>query len=138
MNVEKLKQLLYKSWSYETCSLGFKKYWSSENPSYGQCAITALIVNDFYGGKIMRCMTSIGSHYYNFINNEIIDLTKDQFLNENPDYINGEERSREYLLGNEDTKNRYLQLLNNLKKEIVLNEGKSYLLIDSKKSRKGE
>ena len=63
-------------------------------------------------------MTSSGSHYYNLIDNEIIDLTVEQFLGEIPDYNNGEERTREYLLSNEDTKNRYLLLNNNLQKNI--------------------
>ena len=70
-----LKQLLIKSWNRDTCSKGLRDKWSNENPSLGQCAITALIVNDFFGGKIMRCIASSGSHYYNIINDELVDLT---------------------------------------------------------------
>ena len=92
--------------------------WDESNPSLGQCAITALIVNDYYGGKIMRCMASSGSHYYNMIENELVDLTVEQFLGEIPEYEKGEERTREYLLGNEDTKSRYLLLNKNLKSVI--------------------
>ena len=118
MEIEELKQLLIGSWNLETCSKGLIDKWNKENPSLGQCAITALIVNDFFGGKIMRCMASSGSHYYNLINNQIIDLTVEQFLGEIPEYENGEERTREYLLSNEDTKKRYEKLLYNLKQSI--------------------
>lgn len=120
MKLEELERLLNKSWSRETCSPGLRDNWNEDNPSLGQCAITALIVNDYFGGKIMRCMASSGSHYYNLIEDKIVDLTVSQFLGEVPLYGQGEERTREYLLGNEDTKNRYLMLcdiLNNLIKE---------------------
>lgn len=123
MEINKLKILLEKSWNRDTCSPGLRYKWSEDNPSLGQCAITSLIVNDYFGGKIMRCMASTGSHYYNLIDNEIIDLTAEQFGDEVPKYEDGEERTIEYLLSNEDTKNRYLMLYNNLKE--VINEEKT-------------
>lgn len=104
MEIGQLKQILIQSWNLETCSPGLRDKWNEENPSIGQCAITALIVNDFFGGKIMRCMVSSGSHYYNIIDDEFVDLTVEQFLGEIPQYENGEERTREYLLSNKDTK----------------------------------
>ncbi len=118
MEIRELKQLLIESWNLETCSPGLRDKWNKENPSLGQCAITALIANDFFGGKIMRCMASSGSHYYNIIDDELVDLTVEQFLGEIPQYENGEERTREYLLGNNDTKNRYLLLNKNLQELI--------------------
>lgn len=131
MEIVKLIELLKLSWEKETCSPGLRDEWNQDNPSLGQCAITALILNDFLGGKIMRCMASSGSHYYNIIDNKIIDLTIDQFLGEIPDYINGEERTREYLLSNEDTRNRYEKLLYNLKNSLEKFEKKQFKLIDS-------
>ena len=119
MSIDYLKKLLDDCWSYETCSPGFKNIWVSHNPSLGQCAVTALIVNDMFGGKIMRCMTSSGSHYYNLIDDTIVDLTVGQFLGEMPLYDIGEERTREYLLSNEDTKDRYMLLSNLLKQNII-------------------
>ena len=114
MNIEELKELLIESYSEDTCLPGLKKQWSKENPTLGQCAITAMAVYDLFGGKIMRCMVSSGSHYYNIIDDHIVDLTADQFLGEKPLYEEGTERTREYLLSNEDTKKRYLILLKNL------------------------
>ncbi len=118
MKLDELERLLNESWSRETCSPGLRDRWSEENPSLGQCAITAIIVNNCFGGKIMRCMASSGSHYYNLIDDKIVDLTVKQFLGEIPKYEKGEERTREYLLGNEDTKSRYVKLLYNLKRTI--------------------
>lgn len=129
MNIEQLKQFLFCKWNKETCSPGLRNFWNESNPSLGQCAITALIVNDFFGGKIMRCMASSGSHYYNLIDGKIVDLTVEQFLGEIPEYEFGEERTREYLLSNEDTKNRYFMLLNNLRKsmfKLIGPDGKTY------------
>ena len=116
MDIFELKEFLSYSWSKDTCSPGLRNEWNEDNPSLGQCAITALIVNDIFGGKIMRCMASSGSHYYNLIDDKIVDLTVEQFLGEIPGYNEGQERTREYLLSNEDTKNRYLLLKNNLEK----------------------
>ena len=129
MNIEQLKRFLFCKWNRETCSPGLKDSWSEENPSLGQCAITALIVNDFFGGKIMRCIASSGSHYYYLIDGNIVDLTVQQFLGEIPEYESGEERTREYLLSNEDTRNRYLLLLNNLRQsmyKLIGADGKTY------------
>ena len=110
MDIKEVKKILLKSWSKETCSPGLRNSWSPNNPSLGQCAITAMLVNDIFGGKIMRCMASTGSHYYNMINGKIVDLTVEQFMGEVPKYEDGEERTRDYLLSSEDTKKRYLVL----------------------------
>ena len=137
MEIRELKHLLIQTWNLETCSPGLRDKWSEENPSLGQCAITALIVNDFFGGKIMRCMASSGSHYYNIIDDELVDLTVEQFLGETPQYGEGQERTREYLLSNEDTKNRYLLLKSNLenimKDEEVIRENRFRMCVKQRK-----
>jgi len=43
------------------------------------CAITALIVNDYFGGEICKIHVDGISHYFNLISNKIIDLTFSQF-----------------------------------------------------------
>ena len=117
MDILKLKQLLNLSWSYEPCSPGLKNKWNKDNACIGQCAITPIIVNDIFDGKIMRCMTSTGSHYYNLINDTIIDLTVEQFYYEIPKYEEGSKRTREYLLSNENIKERHFLLTNRLERE---------------------
>lgn len=115
MELKSFKRVLSMVWSEKTCVPSLRDKWDENNKSLGQCAITALVVNDYYGGKIMRCMTSTGSHYYNLIDNEIVDLTVEQFAGEIPLYEEGQERTRKYLLSNEDTKKRYLMLLTSIK-----------------------
>ncbi len=121
MEIRTLKRVLNMAWSKETCVPSLRDNYNDENKSLGQCAITALVVNDYFGGKIMRCMASTGSHYYNMIDDEIVDLTVEQFMGEIPLYAEGAERTREYLLSNDDTKSRYLLLLKNVK-EILSNK----------------
>lgn len=130
MIINELKNVIEKSWSKATCTPSLRNEWNIKNSALGQCAVTALIINDFIGGKIMRCMSESGSHYYNIINDQIYDLTVSQF-DEIPDYNNSEERTREYLLSNEDTKNRYLLLLKNVKDNFIRYGKKEYKLFDA-------
>ena len=129
MIINDIKKELIKSWSKNTCTPYLKEQWSISNPSLGQCAITSLIVNDFCGGKIMKCMTPCGGHYYNLINNEVIDLTVEQFNGYITDYKTGEENIREYLLSNNDTRNRYYELMKNLKFQLEKSNSQKYQLI---------
>lgn len=107
------------------------KYFIHKNTSIEQCAITSLIVNDLFGGKIMRCMSPLGNHYYNLIEGKIIDLIDERFLDEKPKYEDGVEITREYLLSDNDTKNKYEKLLYNLKQAIRQLQGIQFKLIDS-------
>lgn len=115
MKVDELYRIIEMSWEKETSYPSSQEQWSKENPSLGQCAVTSLVVNDFMGGKIMRCMCGDVSHYYNIVNDQILDLTVEQFNDNIQDYQNGIERTRGYILSNEDTKRRYLKLLNNVR-----------------------
>ena len=47
MILNEVKEILEKSWTKETCSLGLRNIWTIDNKALGQCAVTALIVNDF-------------------------------------------------------------------------------------------
>ncbi|MDD2377222.1 MAG: Ada metal-binding domain-containing protein [Bacilli bacterium] len=132
MKKEELEKIICMSWSKETCYPPLQEEWSRENPSLGQCAITSLVVNDFFGGKIMRCLCNNISHYYNLVNNEIIDMTVDQFNGSIPNYENSTERTREYLLLNEDTKNRYKLLLVTIKNNFMKYGIKEYMLVNEK------
>jgi hypothetical protein len=84
-----------------------------------QCAVTALIVQDYFGGDLLRCpMTDGGSHYWNRLpTGEEVDLTKDQL-----DHIAGKPiweevvvRNREYVLSYPDTAIRYELLKSRVK-----------------------
>jgi hypothetical protein len=88
--------------------------WSASNPAVGQCAVTALIVQDYFGGELLRGCTEGGTHYWNRLpNGQEIDLTAEQFDAE-PAISGVELRSREYVLSYPATNARYQRLLANL------------------------
>lgn len=81
INIELLVEALRKSWSKESCYPPIQKKWSNKNPSFGQCAVTVLIVQDYLGGDILR--NKDYHHYWNRLpNGKEIDLTRSQFGNE--------------------------------------------------------
>jgi hypothetical protein len=81
--------------------------WSPFNPSLGQCAVTALIVQDVFGGCLLRAALPDGSHYWNLLpDGREVDLTRAQF-GEAVDLSDVVVRSREYVLSSPDTELRY-------------------------------
>jgi len=129
MEIDKIKELLFLVCGYEIFSTTVKNDEVEKN-LHEFSAIASLIINDFFGGKIMECTTTLGSHYYNLIDNELIDLTIEHFLGEIPQYDEGQERTRSFLLINEDTRKRYELLVYNLKLLIRQVQGKKFKLID--------
>ena len=73
---ELVRSALEKSWSERTCCI-----FDKENPSYGQCAQTSIVVNEFFGGEILRTIgwSPDRRHFYNRINGKRNDFTADQF-----------------------------------------------------------
>lgn len=101
---------LRKAWRRETTHPSYQSKWSEDNPSVGQCCVTALIVQDKYGGDIYSCKVGNCSHFINIINERIIDKTAEQFGGVSKvKYISGSfrKKSRELLLKNKDIKRRY-------------------------------
>lgn len=128
MIIDEVCKIVNLSFSKDTCYPKLRDEWNLDNNTLGHCAIAALILNDFLGGKIMRCECESGSHYYNLINDKIIDITVYQF-DSLPNYKMSEERTREYLLSNEDTKNRYKLLLERVKENFLKYGKKDYKLL---------
>ena len=80
----------------------------------GQCAITALVVQDFFGGDLLRGRIVGGTHYWNRLpNGQEVDLTAEQFENA-PIISEVESRSRAYVLSYPATMARYNRLRENL------------------------
>ncbi len=52
-----LEQRLLKAWCKE--SSHSPKTWTPENPAWGQCAATALVVKALLGGHVMRCVATL-------------------------------------------------------------------------------
>ncbi|MCK9230036.1 MAG: HNH endonuclease [Syntrophales bacterium] len=109
------KKYFAKFWSKETA---YYNEWNIKNPSYGQCAISAIALQEIIGGEIAKIILSEGkSHYFNILDGNVYDLTSDQF--EMPvKYDHHEIVSKDYLLSDHRTAKRYKIFYNNLKQEI--------------------
>jgi hypothetical protein len=59
--------------------------WTTDRPSFGQCAVTAMIVHDRFGGEMLRTVNQGVIHYWNRVDDVDIDLTRDQFDTWDPD-----------------------------------------------------
>jgi hypothetical protein len=76
-NPIELYRALRGAWSAETASP--PESWSSDNPAKNHCSVTALIVQDHFGGDILSTKTVGGTHFYNLIDGTRWDLTISQF-----------------------------------------------------------
>lgn len=99
-----LGRMLQHAWSADT---SFDPAgWTDQLPELGQCAVTALLVQDFLGGSIVRAQVYGTSHYWNALDDGTeLDLTRGQFSSW-PDPIS-EQVPRDYLAASEDTVRRY-------------------------------
>jgi len=121
-----LENALQKAWCKETSADCAN--WTAKNPAWGQCVVTSLLVNDYFGGKIVWAEALLPngtkiSHYFNFINEMEIDLTQEQFPNgtiipQGVDKKKGFETTRDYVLSYFSTKERYELLKNKVRKLI--------------------
>ncbi len=115
MTLKQLQNALLKSYSEETAYPDWQNKWNKRKPTIGQCAITALLVQFYFGGEIYK--HNIEDHYFNFINGEVIDLTKEQF-DYRLDYSNSQLKQPDLTKANtlerfELLKNRVENYLNN-------------------------
>lgn len=83
--------------------------WSLANPAVGQCAVTAVIVQDYFGGDIWRSRVDGVSHYFNVVDGIVIDLTRQQFSPRAIE-IGRAPSTRDYVLSFEATRRRYDRL----------------------------
>lgn len=99
---------LRKAWCRETAHESYQKKWSESNPSYGQCAITCLAMQDLYGGDVYECKVK-GKRHYVIITAEgyLHDFTRAQFGEERVIYQDLRLRTRASLLKCKSVKERY-------------------------------
>lgn len=74
INFETIESLLKKCWSKESSTL-----YTPQNPAKGQCGVTSLVIQDIFGGEIVKTETIEGWHYYNRFEDKYIDFTESQF-----------------------------------------------------------
>lgn len=114
MDINKLKEALNKSYTKDLCYHKVQNNWTEENKTLGMCGITSLLVQEYFGGDIYKTHINGISHHFNKINNEIIDLTKEQFT-ENINYedstIYNEKQPKETITRYEKLKKRVIKIL---------------------------
>lgn len=71
---EKVRWALSSSWSPQTAI-----QWRPDNPALGQCSVTALLINELFGGRILKTRHRESVHYYNEIDGRRYDFTSSQF-----------------------------------------------------------
>jgi hypothetical protein len=92
--------------------------WSSRNRAWGQCAVTALIVQDLFGGVLLRGFVNGIEHYWNRLpNEEEVDLTRTQFPNVR-EVASVALASREFVLASPSTASRYAELKRRVNKGV--------------------
>ena len=79
MNIKTIKKALLECYSKDLCYYKIQDKWNENNKYLGMCAITSLIINDYYGGDICKMHVEGISHYFNIIDNKIVDITYSQF-----------------------------------------------------------
>ena len=110
--IEQLAAALEQSWSKETTY--FPDRWSATSPATGQGAVTALVVQDYLGGELLRTTVDGQSYYLNELpDGSQVNLTAAQF-GAGTVFTTPARSTREHVLGTPATVARY-----NLLKERV-------------------
>jgi hypothetical protein len=85
LTLARIEEAIRASWSEDTVDPD--DGWAPDNPSQGQCDVTALVVQDLLGGELMATDVYLGderlmAHMWNRLPSGIeIDLTREQFRN---------------------------------------------------------
>ena len=96
------------AWCAETCAPRMRADWSKDNPSLGQCSITAFIVQDLLGGSVYGIpLEEGGVHCYNVVGDMTFDLASEQFGDRVLVYEGNPEQSRGVHCADSDKRQRY-------------------------------
>ena len=120
-SLTQLRTALAASWTAQTASPLVA--WTPHNPSSGQCAVSALVLQDYCGGKICRCVVVGTPHYFNRIDDQVVDSTAAQFGTVAIDYDTSTVRSRQRILRHADTRQRYELLKERVERFLVELDG---------------
>ena len=106
-----LYNALKKLWCADTCAPRMRAQWTPDNPTWGQCSITAFLAQDIFGGKVYGVPRPGGNfHCFNVVGDYTFDLTSEQFGDEALNYENCPEQFREVHFAKAEKKARYEKL----------------------------
>ena len=63
-NPQVLYDILSQIWCANTCAPRMRENWTRENPTLGQCSITAFLVQDIFGGKVYGIPREGGKNFH--------------------------------------------------------------------------
>ena len=82
-----LYRALWHVWKRETCANRMQDDWSADNPTLGQCTVTAFLAQDIFGGRVWGVPLEDGNfHCFNAVGDCVFDLTSEQFGTAKLDY----------------------------------------------------
>lgn len=126
-NPKYLYDLLSEIWCAGTCAPRLRDGWTRENMTLGQCAVTAFLAQDIFGGDVYGILRPGGNyHCYNVVGDCVFDLTSEQFAQSNKpgddeelSYENNPIQSREVHFAKEEKRLRYEYLKEELRKKLL-------------------
>ena len=106
-----LYDLLKTCWCADTCAPRMRADWSPDNPTLGQCSVTAFLVQDIFGGKVYGVPLPDGNfHCFNAVGDRVFDLTSEQFGDTALNYTDCPEQFRETHFAKAEKLERYRML----------------------------
>lgn len=114
--LDQLIAALWRAWTAETSYDSAE--WSADNPARGQCVVSALIVQDYFGGELVRFAVSGNGisemHYANLLDGDVLfDVTRSQYqdveviFTPKPVDLKGHATIRHKRLTDPETRRRY-------------------------------
>lgn len=95
-------------WCAETCAPRLRSGWTKDDPTRGQCSVTAFLAQDLFGGKVYGVPRPDGNiHCYNVVGDCVFDLTDGQFHGEKLCYEHNPEQFRAQHFAKEEKRQRY-------------------------------
>jgi gamma-glutamyl-gamma-aminobutyrate hydrolase PuuD len=74
LDENRIRQTLRKAWSASS-----RTKWTAERPALGQCSPTALVIQDHFGGTLLKTCIEGAWHFYNCIDWRAYDFAVEQF-----------------------------------------------------------
>ena len=115
--------MLLNSWDADTCAPRMREEWSAENPTRGQCSITAFVIQDHFGGTVWGIPLGDGNyHCFNRVDGVEFDITSEQFGDQKLDYEHASEQLRAVHFAKAEKHERYRLLRERLLRQLNLND----------------
>lgn len=126
-----LYEVLSGVWCEYTCAPRMRSEYHRKHMTYGQCSITAFLVQDIFGGKVYGVLRPGGNyHCYNEVDGHVFDITSEQFAGEELSYEGNPEQFREVHFAKTEKFERYKYLCKALRRACGVRPDYRYIYFD--------